>query len=152
MQTRIIEYVRGPLVESLHEGTAALVAPDGRLVAAAGDTRWVSYYRSASKPIQAIPVVESGAADRFGLTPAEIAVVCGSHGGEDIHIAAVTSIFQKIGLDPALLLCGVHPPYVRIAARERAAAGLQPDQLCNNCSGKHAGMLALCAFYGWDPA
>ncbi len=146
-----IEYARGPLAESIHYGSAAVVDPDGRLLAAAGDPEHISYYRSASKPIQTVPVVESGAADRFGLTPAEIAVVCGSHGGEDIHVAAVESIFHKIGLSPALLACGVHPPYDKRAAAQLAAAGGEPQAIHNNCSGKHAGMLTLCAFYGWAP-
>ena len=149
MNQRFVEYVRGPLVESVHYGSAAVVAADGRLVSSAGDAGLVSYYRSAAKPLQAVPLIESGAADHFGLTEAEIAVVCGSHGGEDIHIAAVVSILSKIGVSPDALRCGVQIPFDRQAAHARAAAGLAPDQLCNNCSGKHAGMLALCVFNGW---
>jgi L-asparaginase II len=146
-----VEYVRGPLVESIHYGSAAVVDPAGQLLASSGEPRHVSYYRSASKPIQAVPVIESGAADRFGLTPAEIAVICGSHGGEPIHVAAVESIFAKIGLSPDLLACGIHPPYDKDAAAALAASGGTPGAIHNNCSGKHAGMLALCAFYGWEP-
>ena len=146
-----VEYVRGPLVESIHYGSAAVVEATGRTRASAGDPAHVSYYRSASKPIQAVPVVESGAADRFGLTPPEIAVICGSHGGEPIHVAAVESILQKIGLSAALLACGTHPPYDKRAAAALQAAGGTPAPIHNNCSGKHAGMLALCAFHGWDP-
>ncbi len=147
-----VEYVRGPIVESVHYGSAAVVDPAGRILASAGDPAQVSYYRSASKPIQAVPVVESGAADRYGFTPAEIAIICGSHGGEDIHLATVQSILQKIGMSADLLACGAHPPYDKRAAAALAAAGGTPTPLCNNCSGKHAGMLTLCAFYGWDPA
>jgi len=146
-----VEYIRGPLVESIHYGSAAVVDPEGTLLASAGEPSHVSYYRSASKPIQTVPVVESGAADRYGLTPAEIAVICGSHGGEDIHVAAVDSILHKIGMGADLLACGAHPPYDKRAAAELAAAGGTPEPIHNNCSGKHAGMLTLCAFYGWDP-
>ena len=147
-----VECRRGSIVESVHYGSAAIVDPAGVLLASAGDPEQVSYYRSASKPIQAIPLVESGAADHFGLTPSEIAVVCGSHGGEEIHVAAVQSILRKIGLGSEWLACGVHPPYDKRAAAALAAAGGRPEALHNNCSGKHAGMLALCAFHGWNPA
>ncbi|MDQ2807783.1 MAG: asparaginase [Chloroflexota bacterium] len=146
-----VEYVRGPIVESIHYGAAAVADATGRLVQLAGDPDLVSYYRSASKPIQAVPLVESGAADRFGFTPAEIALVCGSHGGEPIHVAAAASMLRKIGLGPEWLACGVHPPYDRAAAQALAASGVAPAAIHNNCSGKHAGMLALCVFHGWDP-
>lgn len=146
-----VEYVRGTLVESIHYGAAAVVDADGRLVQLAGDPDLVSYYRSASKPIQTVPLVESGAADRFGFTPAEIALVCGSHGGEPIHVAAAASMLRKIGLGPEWLACGVHPPYDRTAAKALVATGASPTAIHNNCSGKHAGMLALCVFHGWDP-
>src|SRR5579859_1371845 len=147
-----VEYVRGPIVESIHYGAAAVVDPEGRLLASAGDPDHISYYRSASKPLQAVPVVESGAADRFQFTPAEIAIICGSHGGEDIHVATVRAMLEKIGLGPEWLACGAHAPYDRRAAAALAEAGEVPAALHNNCSGKHAGMLTLCAFYGWDPA
>ncbi|HUS15943.1 MAG TPA: asparaginase [Chloroflexia bacterium] len=148
----VVEYVRGPVVESIHYGSAAVVSPAGELIESAGDPSWVSYYRSASKPIQAVPIVESGAADHYGFTPAEIALICGSHGGEDIHVAAALSMLHKIGYGPEYLACGVHPPYDKRAAALLAQAGQHPEPIHNNCSGKHAGMLALCAFHGWDPA
>jgi L-asparaginase II len=119
------------------------------LVAWAGDPDVVTYYRSSAKPIQAVPLVESGAAAHFDLTDAEIAVVCGSHGGEDIHVQAVMSILSKIGAEPEMLACGVHPPYDRAAARLLEERGQQPTALHNNCSGKHAGMLALARYHGW---
>ncbi|MGI8589176.1 MAG: asparaginase [Chloroflexia bacterium] len=147
-----VQYTRGPLVESIHYGSAAVVGPDGELIASSGDPEHFSYYRSASKPIQAVPVVESGAADRFGFTPTEIAVICGSHGGEAIHVEAVQSILSKIGLGPEYLACGVHAPYDNGAAAALAGAGGTPSAVHNNCSGKHSGMLALCVFYGWDTA
>ena len=144
-----VEVWRGPIVESLHNGVAAVVDARGALRAHAGDPRRVSYYRSASKPIQAVPLVESGAAAHFGLTPPELAIVAGSHGGEDIHLAAVESILGKIDAPMEALHCGVHPPYDRPAAAAMRARGEEPTVLCNNCSGKHAGMLALARFHGW---
>lgn len=147
--TVFVEVVRGTIVESVHYGVAAVVDPHGQIVARAGDPGLVSYYRSASKPLQAIPLVESGAAAQFGLTPAEIAVITGSHGGEDIHVAAVQAILAKIGAEPEALHCGVHPAYDKPAAAAMRARGEEPTVLNNNCSGKHAGMLALARFHGW---
>ncbi len=147
--TVFVEVVRGTIVESIHYGVAALVDQAGRVVMQAGDPALVSYYRSASKPIQAIPLVESGAAAHFGLTPAEIAVITGSHGGEDIHVAEVAAILAKIGAGPEALHCGVHLAYDKPAAAAMRARGEEPTVLNNNCSGKHAGMLALARFHGW---
>ncbi|HET9493101.1 MAG TPA: asparaginase [Chloroflexia bacterium] len=145
----LIEVTRGPIVESVHYGVIAVADAAGDLLAWAGNPGTDAYYRSASKPIQALPLVESGAADHFGLTERELAVTCGSHGGEDIHIEAVTSILNKIGLEPDALACGIHMPYDKDAARELEERGGHPTVLHNNCSGKHAGMLALAKFHGW---
>src|SRR3954454_24689649 len=99
----LVEVTRGPIVESVHAGVIAVADVDGSLVAWAGNPGVVTYYRSSSKPLQALPVVESGAADHFGLTDAEIAICCGSHGGEDIHVERVLSILSKIGVGPDAL-------------------------------------------------
>jgi L-asparaginase II len=153
MSSRVfVEVVRGPIVESAHYGVAAVVDSAGQVVAQAGDPGLVSYYRSASKPLQAIPLVESGAAAQFGLTPTEIAVITGSHGGEDIHVAAVESILAKIEAGPEALHCGIHPAYDKPTAAAMRARGEEPTVLNNNCSGKHAGMLALARFHGWPLA
>jgi L-asparaginase II len=145
----LVEVTRGPIVESMHYGVIAVSDVDGNLSAWAGNPGTVTYYRSSSKPIQAVPLVESGAAERFGLTDVEIAVVCGSHGGEDVHFAAVSGILDKIGVGPDALACGVHAPYDRAALRMLEETGQAPNVLHNNCSGKHAGMLALARFHGW---
>ena len=145
----LVEVTRGPIVESTHFGVIAVADAGGNLLAWAGNPGMVTYYRSSSKPIQALPLIESGAADRFGLTDAEIALACGSHGGEDIHIEATLSILEKIGLGPDALACGVHIPYDRAAARALVERGEAPNVLHNNCSGKHAGMLALAQHHGW---
>jgi L-asparaginase II len=138
----LVEVTRGGCVESEHRGAIAVVAADGQLVAHAGDVELVSYLRSSAKPFQLLPLVESGAADRLGFTSAELAVIAGSHSGEPRHVAAVQSILHKIGLTEDALQCGVHVPFNADAARSLRAEGREPSVLHNNCSGKHAGMLA----------
>src|SRR5207248_7938373 len=113
----LVEVTRGPIVESVHFGAIAVCDANGELLAHAGNPGVVTFYRSASKPIQAVPLVESGGADHFGFTEREIAVICASHGGEDIHVEAVMGILEKIGLGPDALACGVHPPLDADAAR-----------------------------------
>ena len=145
----LVEAVRGHIVESMHYGVIAVSDPDGDLLAWAGNPGTVTYYRSASKPIQALALVESGGADHFGFTEEEIAITCGSHGGEDAHVATVLSILGKIGVGPDALACGPHAPYEKEAARKLRERGETASVLHNNCSGKHAGMLALARFHGW---
>jgi L-asparaginase II len=145
----LVEVTRGPIVESTHFGVVVVCDVDGNLAAWTGNPGTVAYYRSASKPIQALPLVESGAADHFGFTEAEIALACGSHDGEDIHVETAQSMLDKIGLGSDALACGVHMPYGKLAARELEEKGERPTPLHNNCSGKHAGMLALARYHGW---
>src|SRR5438045_3880305 len=122
----LVEVTRGPLVESVHYGAVAVADVEGKLLAWAGNPETVAYYRSASKPIQALALVESGAADHFGLTDAEVAVTCGSHGGEDIHVEAVLSILGKIGAGPDQLRCGTHVPLSKESARQLRERGESP--------------------------
>jgi L-asparaginase II len=138
----LVEVTRGGRVESEHRGALAVVDANGELIAHAGGVGLVSYLRSSAKPFQLLPLVESGAADRFGFTAAELAVIAGSHSGEPRHVAAVQSILNKIGLSADALHCGSHVPFNADAARALKAAGREPGVLHNNCSGKHAGMLA----------
>lgn len=152
MPDQVVEVVRGAAVESRHRVHAAVVDPEGRLRASAGDPRLRTYFRSAAKPLQALPLVSDGVMDRFGLTLEELAVCCGSHAGEPRHVAAVTSILRKIGLEGESLACGAHPPLHGPSRRDLREAGLEPVRLHNNCSGKHAGMLALARGHGCDPA
>ncbi len=149
MHPILVEVTRGPLVESVHHGVVAVADVNGTLVAWAGNPGLVTYYRSSSKPIQAIPLIEGGGADHFGLTPAEIAIICGSHGGEDIHVETVRGILKKIGVGEDALACGKHIPYDKAAAFALESKGESPTVLHNNCSGKHAGMLALAKYNGW---
>lgn len=145
----LIEVTRGPLTESVHFGAIAVCNADADLLAWAGNPGTVTYYRSASKPLQAVPLVESGAADHFNLTDKELAIICGSHGGEDIHVETVLGILDKIGLGPDALACGSHLPLDKDTARDMQERAEHPTVLHNNCSGKHAGMLALARFHGW---
>jgi L-asparaginase II len=144
----LVEVWRGPIIESLHRGHLIAVDGEGKTIAEIGDAETVSFIRSSGKPFQAIPLITSGAADRFGLTEKEIAIACGSHSGEPIHVEAAQSILQKIGLDASALKCGVHEPFSVEVARELVENQQPPNVLQNNCSGKHAGMLALAKHLG----
>jgi len=152
MSECVVEVTRGTVVESRHRLHVAVVDSGGRLRAMSGDPEMVTYLRSAAKPFQAVPVVEDGAVDRFGLTREELALCCGSHSGEPAHLAAAESILRKVGLDGEALICGPHAPFHGPSRRELAESGLEPVKLHNNCSGKHAGMMALARAHGWDPA
>lgn len=138
----LVEVTRGGRVESEHRGAIAVVDATGKLIAHAGDVQLVSYLRSSAKPFQLLPLIESGAADRFGFTDAELAIIAGSHSGEPRHVAVVQSILNKIGLPDSALQCGLHVPFNPESAKALRAAGREPTVLYNNCSGKHAGMLA----------
>ena len=137
----VVEVTRGGVVESRHRGAAAVVDADGALVAAWGDVDWPVFPRSAVKPIQAIPLLETGAADRFAVTDEELALACASHGGAPEHVRVVAHWLFRIGLGPEFLVCGPHPPICEAAAAALARAGQAPSSLHNNCSGKHAGFL-----------
>jgi L-asparaginase II len=146
-----VEVRRGPVVESRHRGHVAAVDGEGRLVAHLGEPETVTYLRSSAKPFQAVPLVTSGAADRFGLTEAELALACGSHSGEDLHAGVVAGLLERIGLGEEFLKCGVHDPFDRATAELLRRTGESPGVLRNNCSGKHAGMLALALHLGAPP-
>lgn len=139
----IVEVTRGYQVESRHHGAIAAIDAAGRLIASVGDPGHPAYVRSCAKPFQALALVCSGAADAFGLTDAELAIVCASHGGEPEQVALVRSVLAKARTEESWLGCGAHAPLDRQTAREMAARGEEPTAVHNNCSGKHAGMLAL---------
>ena len=139
----LAEVLRGGIVESAHRGAVAVVDADGALHSAWGDIDRPIFPRSAVKVLQALPLVESGAAEAFGLTDEELALACASHGGEPHHTAAAASMLAKAGVDVGALECGTHWPYFDGAIKAMAAAGGQPTALNNNCSGKHAGFVCL---------
>ena len=144
----LVEVWRGPIVESRHRGHLTAVDGAGTTVAALGSPESVTYVRSSGKPFQAIPLVASGAADRFGFSEQEIAIACGSHSGEPAHVETVRSMLGKIGLDETALKCGVHEPFSAEVTRKLAQNHQPPSVLQNNCSGKHAAMLALARHVG----
>jgi len=153
----LIELTRGPLVESWHRGAVAISSPSGTLALQLGDVERPVYPRSAVKALQALPLVESGAADHFGFGAPEIALACGSHAGTERHAGLAASMLERAGLRPDALGCGAHPPLAVSAASALIAAGCEPTQLHNNCSGKHAGMLATAVHLNepiagyWEP-
>jgi len=138
-----VEVTRGPIVDSVHAAAIAVADATGRVVARLGGVDQIVYLRSSAKPFQTMAVVESGAAERFSFTPKELSVMSGSHGGDPEHVATVEGILARIGLDAGALRCGVHVPFSRRTADECRAAGRPFTVLQNNCSGKHAGMLAV---------
>ena len=140
---------RGALVESVHRGRVTVSDPEGGIVEALGDPEGYVYARSSAKPFQALPLVLSGAAETFGLTSEELAVACASHNGEAQHLSAVRSILGKVGLSEKDLQNGAHPPLYAPAAMKLVRQGEEPGLVHGNCSGKHAGMLAVCVHEGW---
>ena len=139
----LAEALRGGILESAHRGAVAVVDADGALHSAWGDIARPIFPRSAVKVLQALPLVESGAAERYGRSDEELALACASHGGEAQHTATAASMLAKAGVDVAALECGTHWPYFDGAIKALAAAGGQPTALNNNCSGKHAGFVCL---------
>jgi L-asparaginase II len=144
----LVEVRRGSITESRHRGHIAVVDGDGLVVAQLGAPETLTYLRSSAKPHQAVPLVASGAADRFGFDAREIAVACASHSGERIHVETVASMLEKIGLDKSALKCGTHEPFSNRETQRLRERGEKPDVLQNNCSGKHTGMLALALHLG----
>lgn len=143
-----VEVTRNGVVESIHRGSAAIVDVSGHVQTSWGDIRQPTYPRSAIKSVQALPMVESGAAAAAGFTDAEVALACSSHGGEVRHTETTASMLSKLGLSEADLECGSHWPSHEASAHDLARSGGVPNQLHNNCSGKHAGMLALARHLG----
>jgi len=144
----LVEVKRGAITESRHRGHIVAVEPDGNIIASLGAPHNVTFLRSSAKPFQALPLLLTGAAERFGFTDREVALACSSHNGEPIHTEIAASMLKKIGLGPEALKCGVHEPYSIEAAAELRAPGEEPNVLHNNCSGKHAGMLAVALHLG----
>lgn len=148
----LVEATRGGIVESQHRGAFAVVTVDGEMIASAGDVARPVFPRSAIKAFQALPVVESGAADRFGFTAEEIALCCSSHGGETRHTETAARMLAKAGVGPDQLECGGHWPTHQHTTNCMLSQGKRYGQIHNNCSGKHAGMLALSVQLGADPS
>ena len=148
----IFELVRGELVESVHYGAIAVVEASGRLVASLGDPHTITYLRSTAKPLQAIPFIEAGGQEKFGLDLRELALLCASHAGTDEHVRVARSIQRKTGVAEADLLCGTHPISHKptLQAMRQRAEEISPN--LHNCSGKHSGMLAYARLLGLPTA
>ena len=135
------ELWRGDWVESRHRGHAVVADASGRVLEAWGNPSLLVYPRSAVKSLQAIPLVESGALDAFGLSSEDLALACASHSGEPCHVERLGHWLSRIGLDPSALMCGAHPPFDDDAAAALIRAGMPATAVHNNCSGKHLGLL-----------
>ncbi|MBL6853155.1 MAG: asparaginase [Alphaproteobacteria bacterium] len=146
----LVEVTRGDLVESIHCGAIAIADASGALKLALGDVTAPVYSRSSLKPMQAIPLVESGAADAFGLGDEEIALACASHSGEPMHTERVEAWLARIGLTQSDLACGAHPSRYEPVVEAMIRARLKPTRIFNNCSGKHTGFLTVARH--WDVA
>ena len=144
-----VEQRRGSLVESVHHVHAAVVDATGTLVARAGDPDLVTFWRSAAKPFQALPLVLDGIADRFHLTREDLALACASHSSEARQVDLVREFLQRVGCSERDLRCGPHTPLSDAVAKDYEARGVRLSAIYSNCSGKHTGMLALAKGSGW---
>ena len=134
-----VELVRGTIVESRHQVHAAVVDADETLIASAGDPDYVTFWRSAAKPFQAMPIVADGAADHFGISQQELALTCASHSSEMSQVELVRGFLKKIGCTERDLMCGPHPPLSDAVAKDYQTRGLRLTAVYSNCSGKHTG-------------
>ena len=150
-KTCLVDVTRGPLVECRHSGAIAISDPNGRLVFSVGDIEQPVFPRSAIKGLQAIPLVESGAADAYGLSAAELALACSSHNSESRHVETALSVLAKSGFAESALECGSHWPKLMDDQKTLILAGREPGPVHNNCSGKHAGFLCLSRHLDADP-
>jgi L-asparaginase II len=146
----LIEVTRGDRVESIHRGAFAIVDADGATVASLGDIETPVYPRSSLKPVQALPLVESGAADAFGIGGEELALACASHSGEPMHTERVTAWLKRIACTEHDLACGAHPSRYEPVADAMIKRSEKPTRIFNNCSGKHTGFLSVARH--WDVA
>ena len=144
----LIELSRGGVPECLHFGAIAVVDRHGKLLAQAGDPHWLSFTRSTLKAMQALPFMQSGGPAQFGFDTQQLAMLCASHNGEDMHVAQAQSMLDKAGLGTRSLRCGCHLPGVFAALETCPPPRFVYDERHNNCSGKHAGFLAYCVQHG----
>lgn len=146
-----VEVTRGQLVESRHRGIAVVVDAEGRIVFSAGDVDSGVFPRSACKAMQALPLVESGAADAYGFGDRELALACSSHSGEPEHVATAAAMLKAAGLDESVLECGAHWSSHQSVLIDQARMLDKPTALHNNCSGKHSSFVCTCSHTGEEP-
>lgn len=144
----LIELTRNGVQECLHWGAMALTDTEGRVLAHVGNPHWLCFTRSTLKPLQALPLVHAEGGAHFGFNSQELAMLCASHNGEDMHVAQVSSILRKTGLRPAQMQCGCHVPYRFTFFDQPMPEGFVYDERHHNCSGKHSGFMAYCVQHG----
>ena len=152
MSEILVHSNRNMIIENIYRGSVVVIGAEGRIKAFCGDSQQLTYMRSAAKPLMATVLVENGAAQAFDLNEAELAITCGSHIGAPEHVDAVNSILNKIGLKEDDLTLAPDLSLDTKLREQRLADHVQPRKVFHNCSGKHAGMLALCCHKGWDIA
>lgn len=150
-QPLIVEVLRGPIVESLHQVMAVVVNEVGSMTQYWGNPQFLTVPRSAIKMLQALPLIESGAADHYGLDERHIALACGSHRGEKEHLAALQEWAEKVGIKESELVCAPHLPYDEASAHEMIRRHHAPTAFCNNCAGKHLAIITTCKHLNEDP-
>jgi L-asparaginase II len=156
VSTLTVESTRGGLIESVHRVSAVVVDSKGKTLASAGDVGFSTFIRSAAKPFQAVPLIDDGVIERFAITEQELALACGSHSSERSQVDRVRALLGRLALTEGDLACGPHRPLGRdliVLEGTRRGAALDladPSPAASNCSGKHAGMLALARHHGWD--
>ena len=146
----IAKQYRGTLADLYHYGHIVVADTEGKILWQLGNPDRVTYARSSAKLFQAIPIIESGAVDTFGITDSELSFMCASHRGEEFHTDAALSILKKAGLDESYLQCGIHYPYAPYMETKLKAEGKEPTVLHNNCSGKHSGFLITAKKLGYS--
>ena len=144
-----VENYRGSTLESRHRVHVAVVDASGKVVAQAGDPAYTTFWRSAAKPFQALPLVEDGAAEGFGLSRQDLALACASHSSEPAQVALVREFLQRAQCSERDLMCGPHRPLSDAVAKDYETRGVRLTAIYSNCSGKHTGMLALAKHHGW---
>lgn len=144
-----IESLRGSILESRHRVHVAVVDASGKLVAQAGDPAYRTFWRSAAKPFQALPLLADGVVERFRLTRQDLALACASHSSEPAQVALVREFLQRVGCSERDLMCGPHRPLSDAVAKDYETRGVRLTAVYSNCSGKHTGMLALAKHHGW---
>ena len=142
---------RGALIESRHRVHAVAVNSSGRMLGVANEPGLVTHWRSCAKPFQIMPLLERGGFDALGWGDDQLALACGSHGGEPEHVAIATAMLATIGMEEGDLACGAHEPLAARGQKMLREALMRPTRLHNNCSGKHAAMLGAAYTAGWAP-
>jgi L-asparaginase II len=151
MESEILaKAIRGETIESIHRGHLIIISGAGEIIAKRGDPETITFWRSSAKPFQTLPFITSGAAAQFGFSEQEIALACGSHSGENFHVKTAKQMLDRAGFAVTDLNCGAHTPFDEKTAEQMIRSNEKPTQLHNNCSGKHAAMLALAKYIDAD--